>query len=91
MWLLYISDSLHCNDMFAIHTHERRQTRINAGVVDLLGGRVPLANDNGARATAAFRAAKLGAGEPDAAEVLEEGNLGVDIVKVNAGSVEEKA
>lgn len=91
MWLLDISNALHGNDMLAIHAHKRCQTRINAGVVDLLRRRIPLTDNDGAGATAALRAAKLSASKSDAAEVLEQGDLGVDVVKINAGAIEEEA
>lgn len=97
--------------MLAVKTNQRRQTSIYAGVVDLLGGGVKLADDNRAGTATAFAAAsvvrhvstftavlnqyamriiylQLRSRETNATEVLQNSDLGVDVVKDDFGPVE---
>lgn len=59
VWLLGVSDALDGDDMFAIDAGQRGQAGVDAGMVDLLGGRVPGCDNDGAGAATALSTASV--------------------------------
>lgn len=59
MRVLCVSNALNGDDVFAIETYKRRQTGIYTRVVDLLGGGIVPAYNNGASTASTFAAATI--------------------------------
>ena len=57
--LLGVTDALDGDDVFSVEARKRRQARVYAGMIDLFGCRVVLADDDGASTATAFAASSI--------------------------------
>ena len=100
MWLLDIADALDRDHMFAVDAGERGETGVDARMIDPLGGRIILGDDDCASAASSLStatdgearlvmgpvqggnswSAQLGPCQTNPPEILEQRNLGIDII-----------
>jgi hypothetical protein len=73
--------------MFPVNAHQRRQAGVYACMVYLLRRRVVLGDNYCAGTAASFSTPELGACEPDATQVFEEGDFWVGLVECDFGAI----